>query len=120
MFFRVLKASGSNGSKNKEYLVVFDKASPLTKTDLFPKVPDRKSIWPSFKLNHRFLRLVLNLALSLKDDLFPTLQDKYCLGFPYARKFERISANTNMNNGELFVHGCCKKCEQRTTMFTLF
>ena len=63
VFLRVLKASGSNGSKNKEYLVVFDNASPLTITDLFPKVPDRKSIWPSFKLNHRFFKVGLKFSV---------------------------------------------------------
>ena len=36
-----------------------------------------------------------------------------------ARKCERRVANTNTNNGELFVGGCCKKCEKRT-MFALF
>ena len=32
-----------------------------------------------------------------------------------ARKCERMSANTN--NGELFIRGCCKKCEQCSHLF---
>ena len=36
-----------------------------------------------------------------------------------AQKCERISANTNTNNGKLLVCGYCKKCEKRS-MFALF
>ena len=36
-----------------------------------------------------------------------------------ARKYERISANTNTKNGKLVVRGCYKKCEQNVLFLSL-